>query len=80
MIRDVLVREIPSVISRDFYATASFLGSAVLIAAVKLGFEQNVALFSAIIITTLIRLVAMKTGLSLPKVRQIPGFRGSSGK
>ncbi|HAK46720.1 MAG TPA: trimeric intracellular cation channel family protein [Spirochaeta sp.] len=80
MIRDVLVREIPSVISRDFYATASFLGSIALIAAVKLGAGSGVSIITAILITMVVRLVAMKTGLSLPKVRQIPGFRGLTGK
>ena len=80
MIRDILVREIPSVISRDFYATASFLGSVVLIAADSLGFEQSVSIIAAITTTTVIRLVAMKTGLSLPKVKKIPGFKSSSDK
>ena len=78
MVRDVLVREIPSVISRDFYATASFLGSITLIAVIRLGGGENTAIIAAIAATTVIRLVAMKTGLSLPKVRQIPGFKGSS--
>ncbi len=77
MIRDVLVREIPSVISRDFYATASFLGSAALIIAMKAGADTGVQIIAAITITTLIRLIAMKTGLSLPRVRRLPGFKGS---
>ena len=76
MIRDVLVREIPSVISRDFYATASFLGSIALIAVVSAGAAPGAAIISSIFVTTIIRLVAMKTGLSLPRVRKIPGFRG----
>lgn len=77
MIRDVLVREIPSVISRDFYATASFLGSIVLVAAVRFGMGTETAIIAAIATTTVIRIIAMKTGLSLPRVRRIPGFRGS---
>jgi len=76
MIRDILVREIPSVISRDFYATASILGSAALILASCAGADRNVGLAVAVIVTTLVRLTAMKTGLSLPKVRRIPGFKG----
>ena len=78
MIRDVLVREIPSVISRDFYATASFLGGAALIITVRLGAGSGIAVAAAIAVTTVIRLIAMKTGLSLPRVRKIPGFCGSS--
>ena len=77
MIRDVLVREIPSVISRDFYATASFIGSISLIAVSRAGIEGAPAIFTAVIVTMVIRLAAMKTGLSLPRVRKIPGFRGS---
>jgi uncharacterized membrane protein YeiH len=77
MIRDILVREIPSVISRDFYATASFLGSAALVVASYAGAGRTTQLAAAVILTTLVRLTAMKTGLSLPKVRRIPGFRGS---
>lgn len=80
MIRDILVREIPSVISRDFYATASFLGAATLIAAASLGGGRTVQLGVALIVTTLVRLAAMKTGLSLPKVKKIPGFKGSEDK
>ena len=76
MIRDILVREIPSVISRDFYATASILGAAALILASYAGADRNAGLAVAVIVTTLIRLTAMKTGLSLPKVRRIPGFKG----
>ncbi|MDC7227965.1 MAG: trimeric intracellular cation channel family protein [Spirochaetales bacterium] len=78
MIRDVLVREIPSVISRDFYATASFLGSIALIAVVSTGAEEGPAIIAAIVVTTVVRLVAMKTGLALPKVKRIPWFRGTS--
>ncbi|MBI9105937.1 MAG: trimeric intracellular cation channel family protein [Spirochaetales bacterium] len=78
MIRDILVREIPSVISRDFYATASFLGAASLIIASYAGADRGTQIAAAVIVTTLIRLIAMKTSLSLPKVRRIPGFKGSS--
>lgn len=80
LIRDVLVREIPSVISRDFYATASFLGSAVLIIAIQFGASDGLAIIAAIVTTTVIRIIAMKTGLALPKVKKIPGFKGSVDK
>ena len=80
LIRDVLVREIPSVISRDFYATASFVGSTILIFAIKLGASDGLAIIAAIVTTTVIRIIAMKTGLALPKVKRIPGFKGSAQK
>ena len=78
MIRDVLVREIPAVISRDFYATAAFAGAAALMLCSKLGLERPTCIITAVVTTTLLRLIAMKTGLALPRVRRIPGFRGSS--
>ena len=78
MIRDVLVREIPGVINRDFYATASFAGVCVLLAVSAAGLSRPLQLASVIVVTTLIRLIAMKTGITLPHVKKIPGFRGSS--
>ena len=80
VIRDMMVMEIPAVISRDFYATAAAVG------ALTLWFGHLGELdktwwfpFIAIILTTGLRLVAMMKRFSLPRVRQIPGFRGSSG-
>ncbi len=78
MLRDVLVREIPGIISRDFYATASFAGAGVYILSAHIGMSPDLSIFTAFALTTVFRLLAMKTGLSLPKVKRIPGFKGSS--
>jgi uncharacterized membrane protein YeiH len=72
LIRDVLVREIPAVLRADFYATAALLGGAFFIAAGRLGYSQGTQLLCAIAITFLLRVLAMKYGISLPKLRRLP--------
>ena len=72
LIRDVLVREIPAVLRADFYATAALLGGASFIAAGRLGYSQGTQLLCAIAVTFLLRVLAMKYGISLPKLRRLP--------
>lgn len=78
LIRDVLVREIPAVIKRDFYATASTIGCLFLIVTSRAGWAPKWLPFLTIILTAGLRIAAMKLKLSLPRVKQIPGFKGSS--
>jgi uncharacterized membrane protein YeiH len=72
VIRDVLVSEIPAVLNADFYATAALIGGAVFAAANRLGLDNNTQLICAIIITFVLRVLAMKYGFSLPKVHSLP--------
>ena len=72
LIRDVLVREIPAVLRADFYATAALLGGASFIAAGQLGYSQGTQLLCAIAATFLLRVLAMKYGISLPKLHRLP--------
>ena len=72
VIRDVLVSEIPAVLRADFYATAALIGGAAFAAAEHLGFSRNIQLLSAITLTFCLRVLAMKYGFSLPKVRSLP--------
>jgi uncharacterized membrane protein YeiH len=72
LIRDVLVREIPAVLKADFYATAALIGGASFIAARQLGYSQATQLLCAITVTFLLRVFAMKYGISLPKLRRLP--------
>lgn len=71
-IRDVLVREIPAVLRADFYATAALLGGACFVAAGRLGFSQSTQLICAAAVTFCLRVLAMKYGISLPKMRSLP--------
>jgi len=72
LIRDVLVREIPAVLKADFYATAALIGGVSFIAAGRLGHGQGSQLICAISATFLLRILAMKYGISLPKLRRLP--------
>ncbi len=72
LIRDVLVKEIPAVLEADFYATAALLGGVSFIIAGELGCGQGTQLLCAIIATFLLRILAMKYGISLPKLRRLP--------
>jgi uncharacterized membrane protein YeiH len=66
MIRDILSGEIPLILSREIYATASLCGGIVFIA-VYMIFNQHVpAAFASITITLGLRLSAIKWNLSLP--------------
>jgi uncharacterized membrane protein YeiH len=68
----VLVRQIPAVLRADFYATAALLGGACFVTAGRLGYSQSTQLLGAIAVTFVLRVLAMKYGISLPKVRSLP--------
>lgn len=72
VIRDILVREIPSVLVSDFYATAAALGALCLWVCVVLGVDSSVALMVALVVTVLLRLLALKFHIQLPRVRNLP--------
>lgn len=72
VIRDLLVREIPAVLTSDFYATASLIGGACFVALRPLGWTSDARLACAIIVTLLLRLIAMRYGISLPRVKRLP--------
>jgi len=68
MIRDILVREIPMILERDFYASAVILGSLSLVFLRTFGADESIQLYIATALTTLIRLLAIKYKFRLPKV------------
>lgn len=70
-IRDLLVNEIPLVIRKDFYATAAIIGSLLLIAAETVNINETAAILSAALLTTGLRLTAMKMQLSLPRAGRL---------
>jgi len=72
LIRDVLVREIPAVLRADFYATAALLGGVSFIVAGRLGYSQSTQLLCAITATFLLRILAMKYNISLPRLNRLP--------
>lgn len=72
VIRDILVREMPAVIHADFYATAAALGSLVYFGLQTFGVSGDLSLGLAIGFTILLRLLALKFGFQLPKIRRLP--------
>jgi uncharacterized membrane protein YeiH len=67
MVRDVLSGEIPLVLRREVYASASLCGAALMALLVSLGVPGVVAVIASILATLSIRLAAMHRNLSLPR-------------
>jgi uncharacterized membrane protein YeiH len=65
----MFVNEIPMVFVKELYASASFLGVVVFFIILVTGFQIEVATIGSIVVTTVLRLVAMKYNWNLPKVR-----------
>jgi uncharacterized membrane protein YeiH len=66
ILRDVLVNEIPMVFVKEFYASASFLGVVILFALLSINTNLSLAAIIAMIMTTSIRLIAVKFQWNLP--------------
>ncbi len=69
ILRDVFVNEIPIVFVKELYASASFVGVVVFYFMLVIGGELYLATIIGIILTTGLRLVAMKYNWNLPKVK-----------
>ena len=66
MIRDMLSGEIPLILQREIYATASLCGAIAFAVMHTAGLDQNLAIIASIAITLGLRLSAIKWNLSLP--------------
>lgn len=66
IIRDTMCNEIPIVFKSTLYATISLFGGLVFIALIRLGLNVAIAATIAGILIFLVRLAAIKWGLSLP--------------
>lgn len=71
VIRDSLVREIPAILVREFYATAASLGALVLWLLRTLSVSPELALIAALLTTLCLRLMGMLFHWHLPRVRSI---------
>ncbi|MDJ0940515.1 MAG: trimeric intracellular cation channel family protein [Woeseiaceae bacterium] len=69
MIRDIIVNEIPLVLSKEIYATAAFVTGVVFVLAEKLGAGDEVALIAAVIAGFGVRALAIRYNWSLPAPR-----------
>ncbi|MBR2223945.1 MAG: TRIC cation channel family protein, partial [Christensenellaceae bacterium] len=68
IIRDILVREIPSVLCKRVYAVASLIGGLFYYFLVKLGMNAGIANFIGAASIFIIRMLASKFRWDLPKV------------
>ena len=80
VIRDILVSEIPAVLTSDFYATAAALGALTLWACEMAGLGHGYSLLIAASLTILLRLLAMRFKINLPRVRNLPAPPGEMAK
>ena len=69
ILRDIFVNQTPIVFVKEFYASASFIGVIVFYFVLMFSDQLYVATISGIVITTGLRLIAMKYNWNLPKVR-----------
>lgn len=67
IIRDLLSNEVPLVLTREFYASASILGSATLFILRYYDIASGYSVIISFLITTLLRIIALKMGWELPK-------------
>ena len=70
VIRDVLVREIPAVIQKDFYASAALAGGVVFLITSYLHLDEIIQLSIVAITTTGLRFYAMFSRINLPRARK----------
>jgi uncharacterized membrane protein YeiH len=69
ILRDVFVTQIPIVFVKEFYVSASFIGIVVFYLTLYFGGELYSATILGIILTTTLRLIAMKFNWNLPKAK-----------
>ena len=69
VVRDILVREIPAVIQKDFYASAALAGGIVYLITSLIDMEPIFPLVIAAITTSGLRFYALFSKLNLPKAR-----------
>jgi uncharacterized membrane protein YeiH len=67
ILRDMFVNEIPIVFVKELYASASFLGIVVFYLSLISHFNLETSAIASIVVTTILRLVAMKYNWNLPK-------------
>ena len=69
ILRDVFVNQVPIVFVKELYASASFVGVLVFYFILAAGGEIYAASIAGILVTTGLRMVAMKYNWNLPKVK-----------
>ena len=68
VLRDIMAGEIPLIFTREFYATAALIGGGVLYTS-QFFLPQDIGVFLSALITIFFRIMAIKRGWNLPRVR-----------
>jgi uncharacterized membrane protein YeiH len=68
VIRDTLINEIPLIFRKEIYATACLSGAAVFVVLKLFGIDDNMKSFISVFIIILVRTIAVKYRLTLPKI------------
>jgi uncharacterized membrane protein YeiH len=68
VIRDTLINEIPLIFRKEIYATACLSGAAVFVLLKLFGVDDNINSFISVFVIILVRTIAVKYKLTLPKV------------
>lgn len=68
IVRDILLNNIPLIFRKEIYATACIAGGLVYIILLELGVDINITRFTAISVICIIRIVAVKYNLTLPRM------------
>jgi len=66
MIRDVLASEVPLVLRKEVYASASFFGACLYAGMLHLSLDNALAAGIAMLVVLILRLLALRLGVSLP--------------
>ncbi|MDX8380701.1 MAG: trimeric intracellular cation channel family protein [Ghiorsea sp.] len=66
VLRAVLVREIPFILKKEIYASASFMGAATYLILEPLDIAEIWVIWSVILVTTLTRLISWRWNINLP--------------
>ena len=69
MVRDILVREIPTVLRAEVYAVAALIGAAVVVLGSVLHLSSSVASIAGAVLCFGLRFIAMRRGWQLPTAR-----------
>ena len=70
ILRDVSVNQVPIVFVKEFYASASFIGIVIFFLILYFEGELYYATIAGIVITTTLRMVAIKYNWNLPKAKE----------
>ncbi len=69
VLRDVLSNEVPLIFRKEIYATACLIGGLVYILIRKMGIPEDWVIFISIAVVIGIRSLAVRKGLSLPRIK-----------